>query len=211
MKVAELNKRIDKLIVALGEPTLDIIERVGLNMKGEIVSRIVNTGNAANGSPFPPYTPSYLQFKIDVGRYRGHVDLQLGNYSINKRIEAVEKRRKNNNQTLRQFQELGGVKQTRKRKGKTKAELNEIKRKRRTAAIPQGSTLWRSIGVIEKNQSGGKLMVKITATDELNLKKLDKLSQKRGDVLAANIDEQLNASVKFTTEFEKLVKGIFAE
>ncbi len=220
MKATDFNKKVDQLIAAVsGDELLDIVERVGLNTKAEINKRIINTGTSADGSQLKPYSAPYLQFKQDVGRFRGHVDYSLGNYSINKRIEAVENRKKTKNATLRQFQELGGVKQSKKFKGKSKADLAELKAKRRAKALPQGPTLWNSIGVVEKKGDNGKLIVSIAARDPLNIEKLKGLAfgngkgtwKGRGDVLAASQQEQQNANAKFTQDFGQLVRQIFGQ
>lgn len=217
MTVKEFNNRIDKLIVALGNPTLDIVERTGLNALASIRRRIIDTGKGADQQVLKPYSPAYLQFKKDVGRYRGHVDYQLGNYSIQKRIDAVNRRkkaRKIDSQTYDLFREEAGFAPLNrpKKKKKTKAEKKEavVKKQKRVAkAIPTTGQLWRSIGVVEKKDNAGKLVVSIGALDKLNQDKLARLSSKRGEVLGMTVVEQKEAADKFEKEFGDLVNKIF--
>lgn len=211
-KISDFNTAIDKLMTALPNETLDIMERVILTAKKDVNARIVNTGLAANGSPLAPYTPAYLQFKKDVGRYRDHVDLQLGNWSINKRIAAVQKRALARNKKSKQYGESGGENKKltglkKKIRAKQIADEAAIKKTRRAKAIPNAARLWESIQLTSKKNSGGELRVVVQPNDDFNKKKAAGLSKKRGDFLAINSAEQTKLQNLFSTMYEKMVKS----
>lgn len=213
----DFDSKMSALVEALASPTLDIIERIGFNVLKDIRLRIINEGIGADGNKLKPYSAKYLQFKTDVGRYKGVVDYQLGNYSINNRVKAVEERRQQRNETLRQFQELGGVKQSKKRKGLTDKQIKAEANKRRGKAIKNGSELWRNIMLIEKKGEGAILVVSFGAIDPENKKKLLGLSygngkgswSGRGDVLGVTAKEQSDAVAKFNKEFGELISKVF--
>lgn len=204
LTIEDFNNRIDLLLEQMPEAILDVMERSILVAKKDVNKRIVDTGKSATGAPLKEYTPAYLQFKKDVGRYRGFVDLQLGNYSINKRIEAVRARQKLKVKKMR----LAGKKS--KRKFASKAELKEIKAKRRARANPQGGQLWADIQLTTKEARGTEYVVAVAPLHEINKKKAEKLSEKRGDFLALSEQEQDKlVNISFANDFEKYVQKIF--
>lgn len=191
LNINQFIREVDRAIAKLPVVMLDALESVALTAKSDIQERIVETGKSHSGSPLPPYTPAYLQFKQDVGRYRGHVDISLGNYSINKRIAAVERR-----------------KRAKKRKTRTREQIDELKKVRRAKAIPAGSTLWRNINIVEKVGQGGILRVTVAPRDEQNKKKLDGLSKKRGDLLTPSRKEEKKIVDGMETAYVNAMKSI---
>ncbi len=178
---------------------LNVAKRTLLNRKADIQQRIQETGRDADGKPLPPYTPKYQQFKTDVGRYRGHVDLTLGNYSVNKRIAAVNKRRKKRTAVAAAFGQgsIGPL---------TGLPLAEAKAQRRAKKIPQSSQLWQNIRLIHEQASATRVEVKVGPADDINKKKAEKLSIKRGNFLRLNTSEKETTLNDIQTGFEDFLQ-----
>lgn len=176
--VNRLTQATEQLVPAM----LDIGKTVMLNRKADIQQRIQESGLDADGKPLPPYTREYQQFKTDVGRYRGHVDLTLGNYSVNKRITAVNKRARRRKQIAAAFGQ-GSVGPL------TGLPLAEAKAQRRGKKIPKGSQLWQSIHLTHEEATGTRIEVKIGATDDINKKKAEGIAIRRGNFLRMSQDE----------------------
>ena len=182
MTIPQFNNLIENKIQALPTEVLNIGKRRLLNTKAEIEDRIKSTGINADGQPFPPYTPAYQQLKTDVGRYRGHVDLTLGTISINKRIQAVEKRKKRRNKIAQAFGQKG-------QKLLYGFEKPLIANERRKKNIPKGPELWSNINIKHEAASPTEVMVIVAPLDDFNVKKSDGLAKKRGNFLRPNADE----------------------
>lgn len=192
ISINEFNKKIDRLVATLPGKLLDAIEIAGLDAKADINNRIVETGRNYKGEPLPPYTPGYLQFKQDVGRYTGHVDLSLGNYSINKRIDAVQRRKKQRGQ-----------------KTLSSEQRQSVTSKRRAKNIPEGGTFWLNVNVIEKKNANNILRVTIGPRDDQNKKKLEGLSKKRPGILQPSNQESQKIVDKVGSAFQKEIDNLF--
>lgn len=195
---------VEKKLNDLPRKVLPILEGEVIVLKQKINSRVVERGIDGSGSKFKEYTAGYLRFKEDVGRYRGHVDISLGNYSINKRIAAVEKRKK---ERINKMKKAG---KESKQKARSKNEIEELKSKRRANYSAKGATLWRSIDLVgEKKQVEGKIVATVAPKDDLNRKKLQGLVKHR-DVLSVSSDEAKSARDNIQIEIVEVIKKIFS-
>lgn len=185
MTIPEFNRILERKITGLPTALLDIGKRQMIDAKAAIEARIKDTGINADGQPFPPYTPAYQQYKEDVGRYRGHVDLTLGTVSVNKRIAAVEKRNKRRNKVRQAFGHQG-------RTSLTAAEVKQLRKIRRVKAIPQGPELWANINIKHEEATPTEVKVTVAPLDDFNVIKSDNLAKKRGNFLRLNADEKAN-------------------
>jgi hypothetical protein len=206
LSVDEFNRRVDAMMSSLPNDLLTILEQEALVAKKDVNKRIVDKGESHTGAKLPEYTPAYLQFKKDVGRYRGHVDLQLGNWSVNKRLAAVRARRVNQIDKAKYFGK-GAETNLKKRISKKAARQKEKDSKagRRTRNIAQGGTLWASIQLTTKTVEGSKARVVVAPIDNINRKKASGLAVKRGDFLSLSKEEIKRRVDSFQDKFTKLV------
>lgn len=167
--------------------------RVATSTGSLIKNRIVETGKSFTGAPLPAYTPGYLQFKTDVGRYRGHVDLQLGNYSIAKRIQAVQARKK----------------KKKRADALTAAEQKVLTRFRTKQKVATSSTLWNSVGIVEKIDQSFLHTVRIAPRDDINKKKAKGLERKRGNILTPSKSEKDQAQGDYSKAIFGIIKKNF--
>lgn len=210
--ISQLNAQIDKLVSQLPVFLLKTMEENLLIAKKEINSRIVETGMDAKGTKLLPYTAKYLRFKKDVGRYRGHVDLQLGNYSINKAIAASARRAIKKVKKTKYFANKAKNKTRRNaRIEEIKAKATERKNQKRAKAIAKTSRLWSSIQLTSKTQQGDKYSIVIAPLDELNKKKASGLAVKRGDFLALNQKEQNLLGYRFEEKYSAFIAGFIVK
>ncbi len=179
MTIKEFNRNIERKIQDIPSELLKIGKRRMLDTKDAIEARIKDTGINADGQPFPPYTPAYEQLKRDVGRYRGHVDLTMGTFSINKRINAVEKRKKRRNKIAKAFGQMGST-------PFTKVEKKLLASERRQKNFPRGPELWSNINIKHESAGQDEIRVTVAPIDDFNVKKSDGLAKKRGNFLRPN-------------------------
>lgn len=200
--IEQFNQEVDKMIGKLPEFLLNTMEECLLIAKKDINKRIVDSGIDSEGNPLKAYTERYLQFKEDVGRYRGHVDFQLGNYSVNKAIAARAKRQLKKNSEATYFKEkpLNNLKKKIKSK-KIKEAAAAIKASKRAKAIPKGARLWQSIQLTSKVQQGNNYKIVIAPLDKLNKDKASGLSVKRGDILAMSKIEIERLNDRFQKQY----------
>lgn len=182
MTIAQFNQAIERRVNNMPQELLDISKRRMMDAKRDIERRIKTSGINADGQPFPPYTPAYQQFKTDVGLFRGHVDLTLGTPSINKRISAVEKRKKRRNKIAKAFKQKG-------RATLSADEIKALKKARRAKQIPRGPELWSNINIKHEEASPFLVSVTVAPLDETNVKKSEGLAKKRGNFLKPNPEE----------------------
>jgi hypothetical protein len=203
IKIAEFNRRMDALIAKLPDKALDALEGIGADTKKRIQQRITEQGTDYNGQAFAPYTEAYLRFKQDVGLYRGFVDLNLGNYSINKRIAAIESRKRSKRTSRRKAGLESNIKTL------SREDVKSKQQSRRAKAIPEASRLWRNIQIIEKKKTGNILFVTVGAVDDLNKKKLQGLAKKRGDIMGVSKSELDNINKTFKDGVSLIISEAF--
>ncbi len=199
MNIQEFNRNIERKIQEMPIAILDIGKRRILDTKAEIEARIKNSGINADGQPFPPYTAEYQKLKTDVGRYRGHVDLTLGTISINKRIAAVEKRKKRRNKIAQALGQNG-------RATLSADELKKLKSVRRAKNIPRGPELWANINIKTEDASPSEVRIVVAPLDDFNVKKSEGLAKKRGNFLRPNPEEAQRLSDGINEDFSEFLK-----
>lgn len=208
LSIKQFEAKMAKLVEKLPAKMLDTLERAALDAKASVNERIVQSGKDASGAPFKDYTPAYKRFKEDVGRYRGFVDFQLGNFSINKRIDAVAKRRLQriaNSKTKSKSEKAAAKKKLKM----SKSELKKLKAERRATYLPKGAKLWESIQLTRKEQQGELLRVVVAPTDEINRKKSEGLSKTRGDFLRLSESEQSQMKGYIEKELSSIIIKTF--
>lgn len=198
MTIQEFTRGIDKKINALPVELLNISKRRMIETKEAIESRIKTSGMNADGQPFPPYTPAYQQFKTDVGRFAGHVDLTLGTVSINKRIAAVEKRKKRRNKIAKAVGQKGHA-------ALTKDEIKALRNERRGKNIPSIPELWSNINIKHEEVSPFLVAITVAPLDEGNVKKSEGLAKKRGNFLRPNAEEAQTLVNNINEDFAKFL------
>lgn len=205
MTITQFNKILEKKIEALPDFLLRSAKRNMIHAKESIEARIKGTGINADGQPFPPYTPEYQQLKEDVGRYSGHVDLTMGDYSIRKRIVAIEKRNKRRNKVRQASSTFKpGTEGRTSLTGPEIKALTEIRSKNRIGRLQP--ELWSSINIKHEEASPAEVKVVVAPMDDFNVKKSEKLSEKRGNFLRLNPSEHDEVILGLNVDYEEFLK-----
>ncbi len=196
MNITEFNKRLTVFLDVVFSESLKSIETAAVNTMAKITTRIIETGKNAQGSQFVDYTPSYKQFKEDVGRYRGHVDFSLGSYSINKRLaaqkkRALEKHPENDLEIIPAF------------------KARKVKAQQRTIATT--STLWVDLKLQKATgvNTGKEIRVSLAPTADVNKLKLEGFLEKRGDILTPSKDEADDAKAYIEEGMAEIANEFF--
>ena len=200
MDIKDFNKRIDGLLKSSVQAIRFAAARVAVSMTSEIKDRIITTGTDSKGKKFVDYSSEYKRFKQDVGRYRGFVDFQLGNYSINKRVQAVEARKR---AKAKEMKKKGRIS---KAKILKKDERKALIKQRRAKAIPSSSTLMSDIQITEKKFIGNVYSIRIAPKSDLNVKKAERIAKKWGNIIAPSQQEMDRAQERASELFAAAVE-----
>lgn len=187
MTPEEYLKKMQSFMQSLPNEMAKIVLSEAMTLKSKVQRRIQETGTAWNGAPLKPYSKGYAAFKKALGRYKGHVDFTLGQWSVTALQKSRNKKAKSS--------------------GKSKPKPTKM--------IPKnGPQLWSSVRVfqpISQIEGGGgqNIIVRVTVPpdDSGNMEKAMNIEKKWGNFLRLSGKEQKEASDNIKNKIAELIKA----
>jgi hypothetical protein len=190
MNIIEYNKSLDRVVKDMkGQANAEIMVKLGIEAKRLIFNRIIETGVNAEGQKFKPYSKKPMLTNCS--------SMILS--SCSKVAGSKDKRKELKWVTInghKLFVLEGGYKQFRETQG------------RQTAFVDFSFTqeMWKDINVLSNNSDHQRNTVIIGAKDDIEKKKLEGNTKRRGDILDLSTKEIEDLKLTYNLGVLKIFK-----